>query len=42
LIAAVISKTKVSTAAIEENNSLDDDLLLLDLADEKRKDTSGI
>lgn len=38
LIAAGISINEGVSAAIEENNSLDDDLLLLDLADKKRKE----
>ena len=38
LIAAGISVNEGVSAAIEENNKLDDDLLLLDLADKKRKE----
>lgn len=38
LIAAGISINEGLEAAIEENNNLDDDLLLLDLADKKRKE----
>ena len=38
LIAAGISINEGVSKAIEENNSLDDDLLLLDLADKKRKE----
>ena len=38
LIATGISINEGVSAAIEENNSLDDDLLLLDLADKKRKE----
>lgn len=38
LIAAGISINEGLKAAIEENNNLDDDLLLLDLADKKRKE----
>lgn len=38
LIAAGISINEGVSAAIEENNRLDDDLLLLDLADKKRKE----
>lgn len=38
LIAAGISINEGLSAAIEENNKLDDDLLLLDLADKKRKE----
>ena len=38
LIAAGISINEGVSSAIEENNSLDDDLLLLDLADKKRKE----
>ena len=38
LIAAGMSINEGVSAAIEENNSLDDDLLLLDLADKKRKE----
>lgn len=38
LIATGISINEGVSAAIEENNNLDDDLLLLDLADKKRKE----
>ncbi len=38
LIAAGISINEGVSAAIEENNKLDDDLLLLELADKKRKE----
>lgn len=38
LIAAGISINEGVSAAIEDNNNLDDDLLLLDLADKKRKE----
>lgn len=38
LIAAGISINEGLEAAIEENNNLDDDVLLLDLADKKRKE----
>ena len=38
LIAAGISINEGLKSAIEENNNLDDDLLLLDLADKKRKE----
>ena len=38
LIAAGISINEGVSVAVEENNSLDDDLLLLDLADKKRKE----
>lgn len=42
LIAAGISINEGVSAAIEENNSLDDDLLLLELADKKRQEIQGI
>ena len=38
LIASGISINEGVSKAIEENNKLDDDLLLLDLADKKRKE----